>query len=95
LTRSELPCLINNMRDTEIAAVSIYRPLWLGDNGRCTCGDLRCAGSTAHASRMRRDLSGGPMERVTLDVAREAEAHGITLRCEGCGALPQTVEVAG
>jgi len=78
-----------------IRATPTYRPLWLGDNGRCTCADLRCAGSTAHASRMRHDLSGGPMERLTLDMVREAEALGFTFRCETCGALPQTVEVAG
>jgi len=34
------------------------------------------------------------MERVTLEVVREAEALGFALRCETCGALPQTVEVA-
>jgi len=75
-----------------IPATPTYRPLWLGDNGRCTCRE--CAGATAQATKMRQDLSGGPMERVTLDVAREAEALGYPLRCEGCGALPQTIEVA-
>ena len=62
------------------------KKLYIGDNARITCGDLRCAGMTAHFSKMKRDLSGGRMERVTIHYVREFEAMGITPRCEGCGA---------
>lgn len=62
------------------------KPLFLGDNGRMTCADLKCAGMTAHFSKMKRDLSGGRMERVTLDYVREFSALGIAPACEGCGA---------
>lgn len=77
-----------------IQATPTYRPLWLGDNGRCTCADLRCAGSTAHASGMLHDLSGTLFLEVTPEIVREAEEMGVPLRCERCGAIPQTVEVA-
>ena len=60
------------------------RQLYVGDNGRCTCGAMRCAGATAHYSG--RDLSGQAMAPLT---AREAIAHG--LRCEGCGMSPSLV----
>lgn len=58
--------------------------LYLGDNGRCTCGKLRCAGMTAHLSG--RDLSGQKMEPLST---RDAIANG--LRCEGCGLQPNLV----
>lgn len=60
--------------------------LYLGDNGRMTCGDLKCAGMTAHFSGMTRDLSGQTMQRVTLDDVREFGLMGIVPVCEGCGA---------
>lgn len=53
--------------------------LYLGDNGRCFCDKLRCAGMTAHFTG--RDLSGQRVMRVD---AATAKAHG--LRCEGCKA---------
>lgn len=57
--------------------------LYLGDNGRCFCGRLACAGASAFYSG--RDLSGqevmpvsrGDFERAGFDAARVA--------CEGCG----------
>lgn len=52
--------------------------LYLGDNGRCFCGKLRCAGSSSHFTG--RDLSGQKCLRIDAATARE---HG--LRCEGCG----------
>jgi hypothetical protein len=52
--------------------------LYLGDNGRCFCGKLRCAGMTAHFSG--RDLSG---QRVLTLSAASIKRHGF--RCEGCG----------
>ena len=52
--------------------------LYLGDNGRCTCGLLGCAGMTAHYTG--HDLSGQKMLRVTKRQIAE-----YNLRCEGCG----------
>lgn len=66
------------------------KTLYLGDNGRITCGDLRCAGATAHASRMKRDLSGQPMLRLAPEMVRELlrdlEPYGLRVQCELCGA---------
>ena len=56
--------------------------LYLGDNGRCFCGRLHCAGMTAHFTG--RDLSGHPVHRVTEDDQREARRLGVELACEGC-----------
>ncbi len=57
--------------------------LYLGDNGRCFCGALKCAGMTAHFTG--RDLSG----QGVLELRREeVEAAGlalVTFHCEGCG----------
>ena len=58
--------------------------LYLGDNGRCFCGRLHCAGMTAHFTG--RDLSGQAVERVTEADQREARRMGVTLVCEGCSA---------
>jgi len=62
--------------------------LYLGDNGRLTCADLRCSGMTAHASRMTRDLSGQPMLRLAPDMVREMlrDLGGLPVACETCGA---------
>lgn len=63
--------------------------LYLGDNGRCFCGRLRCAGSSAHFTG--RDLSG---QRVALLDAKEralAELAGLTFRCETCGLMAVAV----
>ena len=56
--------------------------LYLGDNGRCFCGRLHCAGATAHFTG--RDRSGQPVQRVTEADQREARRLGVTLACEGC-----------
>ena len=55
--------------------------LYFGDNGRCFCGKLHCAGMTAHYTG--RDLSGLRVERITPAVLR---AEGLArIRCEMCG----------
>ena len=68
------------------------KTLYLGDNGRLTCADLRCAGMTAHASGMTRDLSGQSMLRLTpamvREMMRELAPHGLAVACEMCGAEP-------
>lgn len=61
--------------------------LYLGDNGRATCGRLKCAGMTSYFSG--RDRSGQPL--VPVD-ARAATDHGLT--CEGCGMTPRLVVLA-
>lgn len=62
----------------------VLRPdaIYLGDNGRCFCGRLHCAGMTAHFTG--RDISGQPVHRVTEAGQREARRLGVTLACEGC-----------
>lgn len=58
--------------------------LYWGDNGRVTCGALRCAGSTAHATG--HDLSGQRMEKVKQgEVVDWVRALGRPPRCETCG----------
>jgi hypothetical protein len=59
--------------------------LYLGDNGRCFCGRLRCAGMTAYTSG--RDLSGRKVQSVRPEVAAQ---YG--LRCETC---PPAAAVGG
>ena len=57
--------------------------LYLGDNGRCFCGALKCAGMTAHFSG--RDLSG---QRVMQLRPEDNNAPGLEapgFRCETCG----------
>lgn len=56
------------------------KKLYLGDNGRCFCGALRCAGTTAYYTG--KDLSGEPVVRVRrFDVAE----FGVAWKCESCG----------
>jgi hypothetical protein len=58
--------------------------LYLGDNGRCFCGTLECAGMTAFFSG--RALDGFPV--VAVPEAAKAEPADVDLRifaCEGCG----------
>lgn len=63
------------------------RPLYLGDNGRMTCADPGCAGATAAASGMRRDLSGQPMQRLgPADIKWLTDDCGAHPTCETCGA---------
>ena len=56
--------------------------LYLGDNGRCSCG----AHSGTQATYTGRDLSGQPVMEITPDVLREFRAMGHEPRCEqpGC-----------
>lgn len=56
--------------------------IYLGDNGRATCGEH--AGMTAQATG--RDLSGQKMLPVTPEAARECERlYGYVPECEECG----------
>lgn len=56
--------------------------LYLGDNGRCFCGTLACAGVTAYATG--RDVSGQKVLPLTLAVlASYPDAQHLS--CEGCG----------
>lgn len=58
--------------------------LYLGDNGRVTCGRLACAGSSSWYTG--RDLSGQPL--VRLDAEQWVAQVGSPPQCETCGALP-------
>ena len=62
------------------------KTLYYGDNGRITCGDLRCSGMTAFYSKMKRDMSGQKMAKVTPEDVRGFEAVGLKCKCETCGA---------
>lgn len=59
--------------------------LYLGDNGRLTCGAQRCAGATAFYSG--RDLSGQRMHALTAAEIAELTRmlDGRQPTCEGCG----------
>lgn len=58
--------------------------LYVGDNGRITCGRLRCAGATSFSSG--RDLSGQPLELITPPMAKVIEdLTGRPVSCETCG----------
>lgn len=62
--------------------------LYYGDNGRITCGSLRCAGMSAYSGLA---MSGHRMKAVgAADRQAYAEA-GLTCKCEACGAtgLPE------
>lgn len=63
--------------------------LYLGDNGRCLCGEH--LGATARHTG--RDLSGQPVMEVTPPVAKDAKDMGVTLQCEKprCGRIPSTL----
>ena len=52
--------------------------LYLGDNGRCFCGKLHCAGMTAHFSG--RDLSGQKVMKLSA-----ASIKTNWFKCEMCG----------
>ena len=68
----------------DFAPVLCEDALYLGDNGRCFCGRLHCAGMTAHFTG--HGLSGHPVHRVTEADLREARRMGVVLRCETCRA---------
>lgn len=57
--------------------------LYFGDNGRCFCGKLRCAGMSSHFSG--RDLSGHRVEKITPNILRECRSIDFEPACEGCG----------
>lgn len=75
-----------------IFPVSALTPdaLYLGDNGRCFCGELRCAGMTAYYSG--RDLSGQKLMALTPEMLL-SEPTALGFRCEGCGKEPHLIEV--
>lgn len=58
--------------------------LYEGDNGRITCGALRCAGSSAHFTG--RTIAGQRVRRLDAAQARAFRAElGVLPRCESCG----------
>jgi len=57
--------------------------LYLGDNGRCFCGRLRCAGSSSHFTG--RDISGQEVYPVGAQDVAWAKSKGFVLKCESCG----------
>jgi len=57
--------------------------LYLGDNGRCFCGSLRCAGSSAFHSG--REISGQEVYPLTEMDFVQAKRDGYPLSCETCG----------
>lgn len=71
------------------AARPVLQPdaLYLGDNGRCLCGEH--SGTSARYTG--RDLSGQKVQRVTPADAAEALAMGFTLKCERCGRTASTL----
>jgi len=74
------------MTDTqELVPVLRDDTLYLGDNGRCFCGEMRCAGMTPYFTG--RDLSGQRVLRITSEMAdRMARDGGQTWpTCEMCG----------
>lgn len=56
--------------------------LYVGDNGRCFCGDLKCAGMTAFYTG--RDLSGLRLLALTPDMLM-SDPTALAFRCESCG----------
>jgi hypothetical protein len=73
--------------DMRITAEAIY----LGDNGRCYCGE-HLGASAKHTGR---DLSGQPIYRVTPEDAQEAARMGANLTCEQprCGRTARTIHL--
>lgn len=62
--------------------------LYIGDNGRCFCGELKCAGSTAHFTG--RDLSGHKLLALTPDLLL-SDPSALAFKCESCGKASQMV----
>lgn len=57
--------------------------LYEGDNGRITCGALRCAGASAHFTG--RTIAGQRVRRIDAAQARAFHAAiGHAPRCESC-----------
>ena len=81
LSRKGENAMMNNAHATaghETRPKLITTALYLGDNGRCFCGALRCAGMSAHFTG--RDISGQRVYRPS-----KADARKAGLACEGCG----------
>lgn len=57
--------------------------VYLGDNGRCFCGRLRCAGMTAHFTG--RTLAGQDVLELDFAVVKAEGFDPADFRCEGCG----------
>lgn len=57
--------------------------LYLGDNGRMFCGELRCAGSSAHFAG--RTIAGQDVLPIGADEVAELRSVGCEPRCEACG----------
>ena len=59
------------------------KELYEGFNGRIIC--KACAGATARASGMRRDINGAKIYKIT-DADRQdwLKTIGAPMRCEGC-----------
>ena len=59
--------------------------LYLGDNGRCFCGELACAGMTAFYTG--RDISGQPVDEIRRpSVSTQVRNTDFdAFACEGCG----------
>lgn len=65
--------------------------LYEGDNGRITCGALRCAGSSAHFTGL--TIAGKRVRRIDTEQARAFHAAiGHAPRCESCG---RTIDATG
>jgi hypothetical protein len=69
--------------NVEDAMKKVLKPhaLYLGDNGRCYCGEH--SGTTALYTG--RDISGQRVLEVTPEVAAESVAMGCAIECERCG----------
>jgi hypothetical protein len=57
--------------------------LYLGDNGRCFCGEMRCAGMTAFFSG--KDISGQRLYRLRPKDDKAPGMESAGFRCETCG----------
>lgn len=71
------------IKDNESKGVLSPDTLYIGDNGRCFCGKLRCSGASAFYAGC--DLSGCGVLPIGPAEIAYAKQEGIPLRCEGCG----------
>lgn len=67
--------------------------LYLGDNGRCFCGEMRCAGMTAFYSG--RDLSGQTLYRLRPEDDKAPGLESDGFKCESCGKRNATPKPRG
>lgn len=70
---------------TATATKPALRPdrLYFGDNGRLFCGELHCAGSSAHFSGY--TISGQKVVPLTAAQGLFMKGMGCEPKCEGCG----------